>query len=204
MITPRLMLVAALGLSACATAPNDVSPGQQVLDQSVLDARQSRLNGLPPETGVSGGQISSVTGDGLPTSAGATGDVTFLDPNSIEGIAAGAIQEAEAAGQGGGVFDNIQPQSAEDVLPTPIIPRVASFALRTTHQPGQQVYRRNPLRRSNQALCANYERPDLAQNWFLSEGGPERDPNGLDPDGDGFVCGFNPNTIRAEAASTGQ
>ena len=32
---------------------------------------------------------------------------------------------------------------------------------------------------------------------FLAAGGPERDRKGIDPDGDGFACGFNPAPFRA-------
>ncbi|WP_461428818.1 hypothetical protein [Gymnodinialimonas sp.] len=191
----RFLAVACLALSGCAAVPNDVSPGQQTLDQQGLEGRQAALNG----------QISTAVIDtptpGVGVEAGATGDVTFLDPTSLEAIAEGAIAESEqaAAGTTGGVFDNIQPQQASDVLPPPLIPRVAAFALRTTHLPGQRQWRRNPLRADGQAMCAQFETRDHAQDRFLRDGGPERDPNGLDPDGDGFVCGFDPAALRASA-----
>ncbi len=201
-----LIAAALLGLSACATAPSDVNPDQQAMDQLLLDARQARLNGVPAPgvTNAANGQISTTaTAGGVPVNAGATGDVTFLDPNDIGSIAAGAIAEAEAqnAGPTGGVFDNLQPQQASDVLPAPLIPRVAAFAIRTTHQPGQRQWRRNPFRRDGAAACSQFESRDLAQDRFLAEGGPERDPLGLDPDGDGFVCGFDPRELRAQAAA---
>ena len=198
MYPARILVPALLALSACATTPNDVAPGQQALDQRSLENRQAVLNGQI-------GEPQSFNGpqQGLPVDAGAQGDVTFLDPNGIEGIAAGAIAEAEAAGAGTGqgAFDNIQPQQAGDVLPPPLIPRVAAFALRTTHLPGEQQWRRNPFRRGNPEDCLQYASRDLAQDAFLREGGPERDPLRLDPDGDGFVCGFDPRPLRAEAAA---
>lgn len=188
-----IVALAVLTLSACARVPNDVSPSVQ--------GRQGGLNGEISATPVGPTAAPSAAG-GLPVNAGASGNVTFLDPNSIEAIASGAIAEAEgAAASTGGVFDNIQPQQASDVLPAPLIPRVAAFALRTTHLPGQQQWRRNPLRRNGTELCSQFPSRDLAQDRFLSEGGPERDPLGLDPDGDGFVCGFDPAPLRAEAAA---
>lgn len=191
MVSLRILAVACVALSACSSPPNDVSPGQQTLDQQGLQGRQAALNG----------QISTAViqtpSNGVGIEAGATGDVTFLDPNSLEAIAEGAIAESEQAS--GGVFDNIQPQQAGDVLPPPLIPRVAAFALRTTHLPGQRQWRRNPLRADGQAMCAQFASRDEAQDRFLRDGGPERDPNGLDPDGDGFVCGFDPSALRASA-----
>ena len=34
---------------------------------------------------------------------------------------------------------------------------------------------------------------------FLAQGGPAVDPLGLDPDGDGFVCGWDPARYRSAA-----
>lgn len=198
MVSMRILAAACVVLSGCASVPNDVSPGQQALDQQGLQGRQAALNG----------QISTAVIDtpaaGVGIEAGATGDVTFLDPTSLEALAEGAIAESEQASAsggagGGGVFENVQPQQASDVLPPPLIPRVAAFALRTTHLPGQRQWRRNPLRADGQAICAQFASRDEAQDRFLRDGGPERDPNGMDPDGDGFVCGFDPSALRASA-----
>lgn len=192
MVTSRYLALACLALAACASAPNDISPGQQTLDQQGLQGRQAVLNGQI-STEVIGPERSGVTID-----AGASGDVTFLDPSNLTAIAEGAIAESEAQ-SGGGVFDNVQPQQASDVRPPPLIPRVAAFALRTTHQPGERQWRRNPLRRDGSSICGQFATRDEAQDRFLRDGGPERDPNGMDPDGDGFVCGFDPNALRASA-----
>ena len=181
---PYLALACA-ALTACASVPNDVSPRQQAIDAG------------QPLNGQIATAVSDTPSAGVTIEDGATGDVTFLDPNSLEAIAEGAIAESEASS--GGVFDNIQPQQASDVLPPPLIPRVAAFAIRTTHQPGERQWRRNPLRADGQHICAQFPTRDQAQDRFLADGGPERDPNGLDPDGDGFVCGFDPSALRASA-----
>lgn len=206
-----LILIAALvtGLAACVSrGPNDVAPDALATDRLVLDARQARLAGAPPPivgTGTiraANGEISA-TGGSLPGQIAPAGGAP--GGTDIAGLAGAAIAEAEAAGPaasgGGGVFDNLQPQLASDLLPPPLIPRVAAFALRTTHLPGERLWRRNPLRRDGGATCAQFENRDLAQDRFLAEGGPERDPLGLDRDGDGFVCGFDPRALRAEAAA---
>ncbi len=196
MVFLRFMaVVACVSLGACAPVPNDVASGQQTLDQQGIQGRQAGLNGQ-----ISTEVINRPLATGIPTSAGATGNVTFLDPDDLAARAEGAINAADGiASGGGGVFDNIQPQQAGDVLPPPLIPRVAAFAIRTTHQPGDRQWRRNPLRADGQSLCSQFPTRDQAQDRFLSEGGPERDPNGMDPDGDGFVCGFDPSDLRASA-----
>jgi hypothetical protein len=75
-------------------------------------------------------------------------------------------------------------------------PNIVAFALSTTHAPGTPVYRRSGFGGKG-AACARYGSSDLAQEAFLAEGGPERDRKGLDPDGDGFACGWDPRPFRA-------
>lgn len=43
--------------------------------------------------------------------------------------------------------------------------------------------------------CAAYPTPADAQRAFRREGGPQRDPLGLDPDGDGNACGYRPAAV---------
>lgn len=76
-------------------------------------------------------------------------------------------------------------------------PNIVQFALATTHAPGTKVYSRSGLRlRSYEAACGPFSSADLAQEEFLRRGGPERDPMGVDPDGDGFACGWDPRPFR--------
>ena len=80
-------------------------------------------------------------------------------------------------------------------------PNLFVYALSTTHNVGQTLYNRShPLRwRRWEAACAQYPSQDLAQEAFLAAGGPERDPDHLDPDGDGFACWWDPTPFRQAA-----
>jgi len=80
-------------------------------------------------------------------------------------------------------------------------PNVMAYALQTTHAVGTQMYRRNhPLRWSRwERNCLQHVSQDMAQEAFLAAGGPERDPNHLDPDGDGFACWWDPEVYRRAA-----
>ncbi|MCC1482332.1 hypothetical protein [Roseibaca sp. Y0-43] len=82
-------------------------------------------------------------------------------------------------------------------------PNLFMYALSTQHNVGQERYtRRNPFRWNRwEAACAQYPHQDLAQEAFLAAGGPERDPDHMDPDGDGFACWWDPAPFR-QAAST--
>jgi hypothetical protein len=91
----------------------------------------------------------------------------------------------------------VQP-TAVPVRTGPSGPNVVEYALATRHEPGVKIYQRFPIRlRSPAAACAAFASNDLAQEAFLARGGPERDPLGLDPDGDGYACGWDPRPFRA-------
>ncbi len=76
-------------------------------------------------------------------------------------------------------------------------PNIVQFALSTSHPPGTQMYNRSSLRVTNaDAACAKYGSPDLAQEAFLASGGPDKDRKGLDPDGDGYACSWDPRPFR--------
>ena len=81
------------------------------------------------------------------------------------------------------------------------VPNLFVYALSTQHNVGQQRYTRNhPLRhRRAETACRQFASQDLAQEAFLAAGGPERDPNHLDPDGDGFACWWDPSPFRQAA-----
>lgn len=77
-------------------------------------------------------------------------------------------------------------------------PNIVQYALRTTNPKGVSLYRRSSLNFQNyERNCAEYASADQAQMDFLARGGPERDRRGLDPDGDGFACDWDPRPFRA-------
>lgn len=75
------------------------------------------------------------------------------------------------------------------------------FALSTSHAPGRAVWPRaaQTVAGADQRFCRSYPGADAAQIAFLSRGGPQTDPAGADPDGDGYVCGWNPAPWRTSA-----
>ncbi|NNK78701.1 MAG: hypothetical protein HKP40_08320 [Litoreibacter sp.] len=84
------------------------------------------------------------------------------------------------------------PRRPRGKVPTPI-----EFALLTQHPVGQKQYRRSLFGASKaEAKCAGYRSGEQAQDAFLKAGGPERDKLGLDPDGDGYACDWNPGVYR--------
>lgn len=80
-------------------------------------------------------------------------------------------------------------------------PNIVQFALSTSHPVGTKVYARAGFNGAARAErnCRSYPSPDQAQIDFLARGGPLRDRKGLDPDGDGYACSWNPAPFRKAA-----
>ena len=77
-------------------------------------------------------------------------------------------------------------------------PNIVEFAISANNPRGTQVYKRSSLQLTNyNKACAKFASPDLAQEAFLASGGPVKDRKGLDPDGDGYACGWDPAPFRA-------
>lgn len=96
----------------------------------------------------------------------------------------------------------------EVVAPQPVparpdgaAPNIVSYAVAATNGVGQSVHSRSVLSgaRQQRRACARFASPDRAQEAFLAAGGPRRDRYGLDPDGDGFACAWDPAPFRAAA-----
>lgn len=77
-------------------------------------------------------------------------------------------------------------------------PSIVEYALATQHPVGVKLFQRSPIRLKRiEVTCAPYANADLAQEAFLAAGGPNRDRLGMDPDGDGYACGWDPSPYRA-------
>ncbi|MCR9069272.1 MAG: hypothetical protein NXH79_10555 [Rhodobacteraceae bacterium] len=142
------------------------------------------------------------TASAAPPAATPRGNAGISDEQNFDAVAARETIESDA--------ERLARMQAErvEVAPTALptrsgdTPSIVAFALETTHPVGTRLYSRNPLNRGRQAeACRAFRAPDLAQEWFLANGGPARDRRALDPDGDGFACDWNPEIYRAAARS---
>jgi hypothetical protein len=77
------------------------------------------------------------------------------------------------------------------------IPSIVEYAIKTTNPVGMQLYSR-PFASATRFEwnCGRYSSQSAAQEAFLVKGGPRFDSNGLDPDGDGFACYWDPEPFR--------
>ncbi len=93
-------------------------------------------------------------------------------------------------------FEQVAPTALPE-RPESIGPNIVAYALSTSHAPGEAIHNRSSLfGRRDGRNCNRYSNANEAQAAFLSAGGPERDRKGLDPDGDGYACGWDPTPFR--------
>ncbi|APX10942.1 excalibur calcium-binding domain-containing protein [Tateyamaria omphalii] len=126
------------------------------------------------------------------------------DENSFDAVASRESIESDAARL------EANRQQYQVVQPTALPsrtggaqPNVVQYALQTRHPKGTQVHRRFSVGSAArfERNCAAYNSADEAQIDFLARGGPERDRQGLDPDGDGYACAWDPAPFRRAAGN---
>ena len=96
-------------------------------------------------------------------------------------------------------YQVVQPEALPDRADAG--PNIVAYALQNQHARGTQIYKRLGLNKASKyaRACAEYSHPDQAQIAFLAAGGPTRDRKGMDPDGDGFACDWDPSPFRRAA-----
>ena len=68
---------------------------------------------------------------------------------------------------------------------------------------GAKLYKRSRFNAGNKynRSCGELRHQDQAQIAFLAAGGPEKDRKGMDPDGDGYACTWDPSVYRNTSGS---
>lgn len=192
-------MVAVLALASCGENQG-WNPNYQFGGSSYGKYRAEREKAL-----VTGADSSSTIPVALPVEAPTAARIAGRDPvtpsatmgaRGILGTSTTSTRPAQSNGPVQIVPDAMLPKTASGPYAgtTPVLVRYAHEA---KHNPGTRVHARSggSDARATQ-LCAAYPSADRAQLAFLAEGGPARDPRGMDPDGDGFVCGWNPAPYR--------
>ena len=201
-VAPATDPLAAIAANAIAEAEagTPAAPSRAAAPTSVTLASAPAPSSAPPSPPATPPAASAVA----VTAPAATprGNAGISDEQNFDAVAARETIESDA--------ERLARMQAErvEVAPTALptrsgdTPSIVAFALDTTHPVGTRLYTRNPLNRGRQAeACRAFRAPDLAQEWFLANGGPARDRRALDPDGDGFACDWNPEIYRAAARS---
>lgn len=183
-----MILGAVLGLSACGAADGTNyrtgTPQETAYDRYRV-AREAAL--------VSGADAPRVIPVTLPVEAPTAADIEGPDLRQI-------IDREVNAGRGW--VERRVTRQPEPVRQAPAPARVSAdrdtltaYANATQRGPGQA----RPYGSATQAAqaCATHASAAAAQTAFLKAGGPAMDPLGMDPDGDGLVCGWAPAPYRS-------
>jgi len=198
-------VLAIAGLVACTNPPVPDSGAGVGFDtysdyQTDRTLRENQLNGALSSTAISSETISS--GSTPPITASRTVDLNnpgISDEQDFSAVSARESiesdrQRIEANRE---AYQVIQPSA----LPTRTKnsgPSIVEFALTTRNRVGEPLYSRSTILAQSRfnKNCAKYASSDQAQLAFLKAGGPQRDGLGLDPDGDGFACYWDPAPFR--------
>lgn len=217
---PTLALGALVALSACSPTIPDSGAGVGFGDYNEFEraqaARDAALTGggaLPPPQAVSFESLAPAAASGIAQATSGQATVNASPTNAAPVLRAGGISaendfnavsgqrsiEGDAAkrAQNQQQYQVIQPTA----LPTRqgnAGPNIVAFALAAKNAKGQRVYRRNGFNaeRKYQRACSGFASQDQAQQEFLAAGGPVKDRSGMDPDGDGFACAWDPAPFR--------
>lgn len=224
LLIPAFGFVAACDTVAPVTDSGFNTPQYQAEREAQLAGQGAAGNPLLPPPAISQEQLiaeagpdSFTTGDSATDIANQTAAAlasTSAQPPAPVAVSSNGIsneQDFAAVSSSRSIQDDaalIQQnrQTYEVVAPTAVPqrgsdgqPNIVQYALTTTNPVGTQLYSRAGfnLQAKAQRNCAGYASPDQAQIDFLANGGPQRDRKGLDPDGDGFACGWDPSPFRS-------
>lgn len=125
--------------------------------------------------------------------------VGISEENNFEAVGAerSIAEDAARIANNRAQYQVVQPQAIGN-RPNDVGPNIVEYALSSKQPVGTSVYRRLGLNAASkfERNCAQYPSADQAQLDFLRRGGPEKDRLGLDPDGDGYACGWDPRPFR--------
>lgn len=181
------------------TASDDGSPQATAAQTTrVLDATRPGGLGNDPATNSGQAPLNASPSNPPPAVVNSSG---ISNENNFDAVSGQRSIEGDAArlAANRAQYEVVQPQALPDRTNTG--PNIVAYALQTSHPRGTQVYRRIGLNKAAkyERACAKFSTPDQAQIAFLSQGGPNRDRLGVDPDGDGYACTWNPAPFRNAA-----
>ncbi|MDB6179324.1 hypothetical protein PAF17_17695 [Paracoccus sp. Z330] len=137
----------------------------------------------------------------LPAESMSPEDIAGQSPVPVPVVPGVAVATTAAAATAGNAPTRIVPESmvaGTQGGPYPgSVPVLVQYAYGADHAVGQSIYGRAGASTATAIqVCGTFDDADAAQIAFLAAGGPRKDPRGMDPDGDGYVCGWDPEKFR--------
>ncbi|EEE37260.1 hypothetical protein RKLH11_1096 [Rhodobacteraceae bacterium KLH11] len=203
--TPEYQAQREAELAGQGQAGNPLLPPEAIAQQPL--SAQGQAGAVTPLNDGSAADIANQTAAALASTSGQTTSAASVsnngaisDEQDFEAVSNRRSIDADAAR----IEENRQ--TYEVIAPTIVPqrgsdgqPNIVQYALNTSNPVGTQLYSRAGfnLQAKAQRNCAQFASPDQAQIEFLSNGGPQRDRKGLDPDGDGYACSWDPSPFRS-------
>lgn len=187
--TPAPQTVRPPGADAAGAAQDGETGQGTPLPRAIFDAVED-----PGETAGAEGDVA-LGPDGFPDLTAPPGEDALFQPAPLEREIAGALdggadarQVAAAVGiEVGGAAPGTRPSATA----------VVDYALAADWPVGERRFSRSLFGRGQAPEnCAAFSTDDRAQEAFLNAGGPDQDPLRIDPDGDGYACGWTPALLR--------
>ena len=187
----NLLILSVLALAACGENtgwnPNYSGMNNGTAYAKYMQEREAALHGKARVPLVIPVQLPAKAPTAAEIAGTAPAKASAKAPGTVTVTAAGKPQAATVAA-GSGPY----PGS---------VPVLVGYANQERQDPGVKTYQRQKARTGGSALdagrsCSGYASADVAARAFIAAGGPILDPKGLDPDGDGFVCGWDPRPLR--------
>lgn len=188
---PRATIVPPPRVTGIAPTPQ---PGQtQGIPSSELAQAGIGQAGSPATNPIRPRGLDASPSNPAPASVNSSTDLS--DEQSFDAVTGRETIESDAERRAAQAAARLQvePTAVPD-RPANTGPNIVEYALNAPNVRGQEWYSRSLLSGEGRFRrnCATYATPDDAQRDFLARGGPERDRRGIDPDGDGFACGWDP------------
>jgi hypothetical protein len=173
-----------------ATLPSPAGVETATLENQAARAAAAANSGQAP--------VDAAPGNPAPQIVRNTAGIS--DENSFDSVSAQRDIRADAAliAQNRANYTLIQPTDLP-VRSGSGRPNIVAYALKTNNPLGTSLYKRSRFNSANKFAksCGAFASADQAQEEFLALGGPEKDRKGMDPDGDGFACAWDPTPFRA-------
>ena len=193
-------VLAELGLAEAPADVETVDAGSQE-DSEPPAAADPAGSGAPPSSGINGNGMTvyTVSADPQPAALSQPGPNALSDEQDFAAVSSRETIESDAARR------RLQAANRKVFEPADLPQReseanVAHYALSTSHEVGSKVYDRPGTFFASfkfDERCAGFSDDYAAQQAFLDAGGPLVDKLRIDPDGDGFACGWTPDIFRS-------
>jgi hypothetical protein len=186
--------VSAQPLPAAGSAEETAARTAAILAQTGTTTDAGRLDAAFNNSGIAPIEASPAN----PPPAVLNSSTGISNENNFDAVSGERSIESDAAriAANRAQYQVIQPQALPER--TENSPNIVAFALATTNPVGTRIYRRSKFNAANKynRSCSVYRHQDQAQIAFLEAGGPQKDRQGMDPDGDGYACTWDPSVYR--------